>query len=70
MDDKVAIIRKIETIRNLLQEVQDSVSKMDGLKDTLRSIPITTSSQLLDLKLEIEDLILKISRKELKNFRL
>ena len=70
MDDKVAIIRKIETIRNLLQEVQDSVSKMDGLKETLRSIPITTSSQLLDLKLEIEDLILKISRKELKNFRL
>jgi len=70
MNDKVAIIRKIETIRNLLQEVQDSVSKMDGLKETLRSLPNTISSQLLDLKLEIEDLILKISRKELKNYRL
>jgi len=66
--NKVVVIRKIETILNMLQEVEDSVLIMEGLKESSRAIPVKTSSQLLDLKLEIENLILKIRRKELKNF--
>ena len=68
MSHKLAIIRKIENIRKILQEIQDSVIEMEGLKESSRTIPVKTSSQLLDLKLEIENLILKIRRKELKKF--
>ena len=64
--DKILVIKKIDRIRELLAEIEQGVRDFEGLKDDFRVLPAYIAPQLFEMRMEIERILRKENRKEIK----